>query len=44
MDFKIQFGKAKVSKKQLPNIDDPQNKWNYLNPKPSDIDVLIIEW
>ena len=26
MDFKIQFGKAKLSKKKLPNIDDPQNK------------------
>ena len=26
MEFKIQFGKAKLSKKPLPNIDDPQNK------------------
>jgi hypothetical protein len=26
MDFKIQFGKAKVSKDQLPQIEDPQNK------------------
>ena len=26
MDFKIQFGKAKISTKQLPNIEDPQNQ------------------
>lgn len=25
MDFKIQFGKARISKKRLPQIDDPQN-------------------
>jgi hypothetical protein len=25
MDFKIQFGKAKVSKEKLGNIEDPQN-------------------
>ena len=24
MDFKIQFGKAKISNVQLPNIKDPQ--------------------
>ena len=28
MDFKIQFGKAKISNKPLPNIEDPQNQWN----------------
>lgn len=35
MDFKIQFGKARIAKRKHKNIKDPQNLW---------IDILFIKY
>lgn len=30
MDFELKFGKAKITKKTHPLVQDPQNKWSHL--------------